>query len=83
MLQLHCSTQNEHCQVKEKENNTKQGDFMEDNKKLEEIARENEREYQKKWRAANRDKVKEYNKRYWQKRAIKLQQGAEGDTGNE
>lgn len=56
---------------------------MEDNKKLEEIARENEREYQKKWRAANRDKVKEYNKRYWQKRAIKLQQGAEGDTGNE
>lgn len=27
------------------------------------------REYQRKWRAAHRDKVKEYNRTYWQNRA--------------
>lgn len=29
------------------------------------------REYQKKWRAKNKDKVKEYNRRFWEKRAEK------------
>lgn len=27
------------------------------------------REYQRKWRAANKDKVRESNRRYWEKRA--------------
>ena len=29
------------------------------------------REYQKKWRAKNKDKVKEYNRRFWEKRVEK------------
>ena len=39
---------------------------------------EAKREYFKQWRANNKDKVKEYNKKYWEKRAAKKQaeQGA-------
>ena len=40
--------------------------------KLDEAVRKARREYHKKWRAANRDRVKEANTRYWQKRAAKL-----------
>ena len=29
------------------------------------------REYQRQWRAANKDRVKAYNQRYWQRVAIK------------
>ena len=29
------------------------------------------REYYKKWRSNNKDKIKEYNKRYWEKKALK------------
>ncbi|GAB6537448.1 hypothetical protein bcgnr5376_57780 [Bacillus cereus] len=32
--------------------------------------------YNRKWRAANRDKVKLYNDRYWQKKARELEEQA-------
>ena len=34
----------------------------------EEMARQARNEYQREWRKANKDKVKEYNKRYWNKK---------------
>lgn len=42
-----------------------------DNKKLEELAREERLKYFKEWRAKNKDKVKASNKKYWEKRALK------------
>ena len=38
---------------------------------LEELARELQREYLREWRRNNPDKVKEYNERYWRRRAIR------------
>lgn len=38
---------------------------------LEERAKEERREYFRQWRAKNRDKVRENNRRYWEKRAAK------------
>ncbi len=38
---------------------------------IEEKAREERREYFRQWRAKNRDKVKESNRRYWERRATK------------
>ncbi len=39
-------------------------------KQLEELAKEKQREYQRKWREENPDKVREYNKRYWRRKAL-------------
>lgn len=45
---------------------------------MDETAIKMRQEYLRNWRANNKDKVKEYNKRYWQKRAEKhLQEQAE------
>lgn len=41
---------------------------------LEERAREERREYFRQWRAKNPDKVRENNRRYWEKRALKKAQ---------
>jgi len=38
---------------------------------LEELAREIQREYLREWRKKNPDKVKEYNQRYWRRRALR------------
>ena len=38
-----------------------------------------QRAYMKEWRQKNRDKVKEYNARYWAKKA---KQGSEDNGGN-
>lgn len=46
---------------------------------LSEAAKRAQREYKKKWRAANPDKVKESNRRYWERRA-RLQAEMEADT---
>lgn len=35
-------------------------------------ANEARRAYMKAWRAANKDKVKEHNRRYWERRAGKM-----------
>lgn len=39
------------------------------------------REYARKWRKANPDKVKAAQKRYWEKKAKELQQKKESVTG--
>ena len=41
---------------------------------LEERAREERREYFRQWRAKNPDKVRENNRRYWEKRAAQKAQ---------
>ena len=38
---------------------------------LEERAAEERREYYRQWRAKNKDKVRESNRRYWERRAEK------------
>lgn len=38
---------------------------------LEEKAKEERREYFRKWRAKNKDKIRESNRRYWERRAAK------------
>lgn len=40
-------------------------------KSIEEIAKTIQREYLNNWRAKNKDKVREANKRYWQRKAEK------------
>ena len=34
------------------------------------------KEYYKQWRAKNKDRVREYNRRYWQKRVSKKMEGS-------
>lgn len=36
---------------------------------MENTARETYNEYMRNWRAKNKDRVKEYNKRYWENRS--------------
>ena len=50
---------------------------------IEQIAREELRKYKAEWRDKNRDKIKEYNKRYWAKRAeARKQAEAEKESAN-
>lgn len=39
------------------------------------------REYQKKWRAKNRDKVRAYNTAYWQRQAEKMKEAKQDAAG--
>lgn len=39
------------------------------------------REYQKKWRAKNRDKVRAYNAAYWQRQAKKMKEAKQDAAG--
>lgn len=57
----------------------------EDNNKkdIEALAREMKREYFRKWRAANKDKVKENNRRYWEKKALKKRRQNNGYSPHE
>lgn len=48
-----------------------------DEKKLDEQARAARAEYSRQWRAKNKDKVRENNRRYWQRRAERLAAGKE------
>lgn len=47
---------------------------------LQERAAEERREYFRQWRARNKDKVRENNRRYWERRAAKKAQ-AEQEAG--
>ena len=47
---------------------------------LEERAAGERREYYRQWRAKNKDKVRESNRRYWERRAAKKSQ-AEQEAG--
>ncbi|MGG3168185.1 hypothetical protein [Bacillus paranthracis] len=40
--------------------------------KVELSSKEAKNLYQRKWRAANRDRVKKYNSTYWQRKALKM-----------
>lgn len=42
-----------------------------------ELAQNAKREYARKWRAENRDKVKAANERYWLRRAVKIMAAAD------
>ena len=44
---------------------------------MEQRALELRREYLRKWRAANKDKVKEYNRTYWERKAQELRKEQE------
>lgn len=39
-------------------------------------AQELNRAYQREWRRKNKDKVRQYNKSYWERKAEKLKKGA-------
>lgn len=49
---------------------------------LDEKAREAQREYMRQWRAANREKVRANNARYWKRRAERMEQEREEVKGN-
>lgn len=55
---------------------------MNANNQLGEQARKTRAEYYRQWRAKNPDKVREKNRRYWERRAQKLQtnEGREADA---
>lgn len=38
---------------------------------VEELAKQEKREYFRKWREKNKDKVRENNRRYWERRAAR------------
>lgn len=44
----------------------------------EQKARDIQREYYRQWRMQNKDKIKEYNRRYWEKKAQQKEVGACG-----
>ena len=54
---------------------------MTDEKTLQEIAARERREYLKKWRAAHADRVKEHNRQYWRKKAMKKLKEQEENNG--
>lgn len=56
------------CQDKAKKLFERKGNTV-DKKAMQEIAREVQREYQREWRKKNPDKVREKNRRYWEKKA--------------
>lgn len=47
---------------------------------MDEKAREAQREYLREWRKRNPDRVREANRKYWQKRAAKLAAEKEADN---
>ena len=50
---------------------------------LAEIIKEERRKYSREWRKKHPDKVSEYNKRYWEKKALaRLQQETEAADDN-
>lgn len=44
-------------------------------------ATEARRAYMRAWRAANKDKVKEHNRRYWERRATRMVEKEGGNYG--
>jgi len=50
---------------------------------MNELARKEAREYKRQWRAANKDRVRQYNANYWRKRAEKRQAEQQADAKKE
>ena len=42
-------------------------------------ARELQREYMRAWRSRNKEKIKQYNKRYWERKALVEMEGGKTD----
>lgn len=55
---------------------------MENKKAIEELAKEEQRKYQRQWRAKNRDKVASINRRYWEKKAAELAASKQAGESN-
>lgn len=54
-----------------------------ENKTIDEMAIvEARREYYRKWRAANKDKVKQHNRNYWIKKAAELAASGQSEDSN-
>ena len=49
---------------------------------IEKKAIEARKKYQKQWRSQNKDRVKEYNRRYWERKAQTALASEQGDNGN-
>lgn len=54
-----------------------------ENKIFDEEVKAAQREYFKAWRAANKEKVREHNRRYWEKRALKRLQEQGGEAAKQ
>lgn len=50
----------------------KEGENMEENKEIHDLARKLKNEKSKQWARKNKDKIKEINKRYWLRKAEKI-----------
>lgn len=48
---------------------------------LEQMASEERKAYYKRWRAANKEKVKKHNEAYWKKRVMKKQENRKPEGG--
>lgn len=46
--------------------------------KLQQLAAEARREYHRQWRAKNRDKIREKNRHYWEKKALEIMEQESG-----
>ena len=53
-----------------------------DKSELERLAAEERKAYFKAWRAANRDKVAEHRRRYWEKKALERLNARDADSDN-
>lgn len=49
--------------------------------KIELAAKQAARDYQNEWRKKNKEKVKEYRRRYWEKKAREKLEGGKKDDG--
>ena len=49
---------------------------------MDEKAKEARRAYSNAWRAANKDKVREYNQRYWKRKAEQMQKKPRSDSNS-
>ena len=52
---------------------------------ISEAAKEERRAYKRKWNAENKDKVRQYNRDYWERRAqrLKAQEGAQDEKDDQ
>lgn len=55
---------------------------MEQSKPLEQLAREARAAYSREWRAKNKDRVKQANAKYWERRVLKMKAEKEGGNTN-
>lgn len=75
MLYCDCTKQIAICQDK---NNRKEVQILDSEKRINEQARAARAEYFREWRRKNPDKVRENNRKYWQRRAARLAAEREG-----